>query len=101
MRYIIIPEHTFLLYQLPDLTGQADEVVCLANDATTSSGSLPFAGTMVKGDPAREETYRALAIQPDDRVILCTITADTAERMLDALLSACATVPVGVEEDKR
>ncbi len=96
MRYIIIPEHTFLLYQLPDLTGQADEVVCLANDATPSSGSLPFAGTMVKGDPARAETYRALAIQPDDRVILCTITADTAERMLDALLSACATVPVVV-----
>ena len=96
VRYIVVPEHTFLLYQLPELTGRADEIVCLAQEDPPADGRLPFAGTVVRGDPARAEAYRALEIQPDDRVILCTVTAGMAERMLDALLSVCATVPVVV-----
>ena len=96
MRYIVVPEHTFLLYQLPDLSGQAEEVICLAKDVLPSAGSLPFTGTIVKGDPVRKEAYRALEIGPDDRVVLCTVTADMTERMIRALLSICETVPVVV-----
>jgi nanoRNase/pAp phosphatase (c-di-AMP/oligoRNAs hydrolase) len=96
VRYIVVPEHTFLLYQLPDLTGRADEIVCLAQEDLPADGSPPFAGTVVRGDPTRAEAYRALEIQRDDRVILCTVTADMAEKMLDAVLSACAAVPVVV-----
>jgi len=96
VRYIVVPEHTFLLYQLPDLSGQAEEVICLAKEVLPSAGSLPFTGTIVKGDPVRKEAYRALEIGPDDRVVLCTVTADMTERMIRALLSICETVPVVV-----
>jgi nanoRNase/pAp phosphatase (c-di-AMP/oligoRNAs hydrolase) len=70
--------------------------VCLAQEDPPADGSLPFAGKILKGDPASAEAYRALAIQPDDRVIICAVTAGMAERMLDALLRVCATVPVVV-----
>ncbi len=97
MRYIVIPEHPVLLYQLPDLSGQAEEVICLVKDASLVPDCLPCAGgATVAGDPGKEETYRALALGPGDRVILCTATPGMAERVLQALLSVCDTVPVVV-----
>ena len=96
VRYILVPEHPFLLYQLPDFSGQADEVVCLVKDASSLQGCLPCKGKIFAGDPAQQETYQALEIVPDDRVILCAVSPDMTERMLRALLGTCATVPVVV-----
>ncbi len=58
VRYILVPEHPFLLYQLPDFSGQADEVVCLVKDASSLPGCLPFKGKIFAGDPAQQETYQ-------------------------------------------
>ena len=96
MRYIVILEYPFLIHELPALSAPADQIIYLVKDASPFQGSPPSLGTIFAGDPGRQETYRVLAIGPDDRVILCTVSPDMTERILHGLLSVCDDVPVVV-----
>lgn len=96
MRYIVILEYPFLAYQLPDLTAHRDQTVYLVKHESPLCGGLSSRATVITADPGQHETYRALEINPADRIILCTVTPDATERILHALLSVCNTVPVVV-----
>ena len=89
MRYIVILESPLLIPHIHDLTANAEEVICLLNEAYIES---TFRNSNIKTynlDPAQKETYLKLEIQPEDRVILYAETGEMTEKVLTSIFAVC------------
>jgi nanoRNase/pAp phosphatase (c-di-AMP/oligoRNAs hydrolase) len=99
VRYIVVIESLLFVPHIQDLTGNAEEVICLLKKGS-GIPDIPHSNTRTYHyDPCRKETYLKLEVHPDDRVILQADTREKTEEILAALLTVCESVPVVVLSD--
>ena len=96
MRYIVILESPLLLHQLQGITSAAKEVICLLTEPSPLKKKFPKKIKIQSKDPLQEDTYKKLALNKDDRVIIHVSTAETAEKLLSCILRVCDITPTVV-----
>jgi nanoRNase/pAp phosphatase (c-di-AMP/oligoRNAs hydrolase) len=99
LRYIVIIDSPLLFPHIPDLTANAEEVICLLNEAYIDS---TFRNSTIKTynfDPVQKETYLKLKIHPKDRVILHAETSEMIKKILTSILAVCESIPIVILSD--
>ena len=80
MRYIVILQSLLLVPHIHDLTGSAEEVICLLKEGSVTP-DIPDNNTRTYYyHPCQKDTYIKLEVSPDDRVILHADTRETTRR---------------------
>ena len=96
MRYIVILDSPLLFQQLQELTRAATEVICLANESAPFKRPFPKQIKILREDPFKDDTYKKLALNPDDRIIIHASKPDTAEKILSTIHKMSDSVPIVV-----
>ena len=96
MRYIVILDSPLLFQQLQELTSTATEVICLLNESASFKRPLPKQIKILREDPFKDDTYKKLELNPDDRIIIHTSKSDTTEKLLSNILRVSDSVPIVV-----
>lgn len=99
MRYVLVLESPLFLPPLHDLTGRAEEVICLVRKKSLNPAFPPSGVKLLNDDPCRKDTYLKLAVHHEDRIILHADTPEMTEKILDTLLAVCDSVPIVVLSD--
>ena len=98
MRYIVILDSPLLLHQLQEITSAAKEVICLLTEPSPLKKKFPKKIKIPGKDPLKNDTYKKLALNKDDRVIIHISTTEKAKRILACILKACDITPIVVLE---
>lgn len=94
MRYIVILETPSFVHYLRGIFDKNQDVVCLIKGIDTSLRSSITHCKTCDDDPYQKDTYQKLEIHTEDRVILIAKTTETAEAILDSILSVCEKIPI-------
>ncbi len=99
MRYIVILQSLLFVPHIHDLTGSAEEVICLIKKGSVTP-DIPNNNTKTYYyDPCQKDTYIKLEVSPDDRIILHADTRETTEEILATILAVCDNIPIVVLSD--
>ena len=96
MRYIVILDSFLLLHQLQEITSAAKEVICLLTESSPLKKKFPKKIKIPGKHPLKDDTYKKLALNKDDRVIIHVSTTEITKKILACILKACDITPIVV-----